>query len=51
MNPSLLLKLFVTAALLSYLASAIALWLCRSTVHGLVSLAGRGASYLPHRSG
>ena len=51
MNPPLLLKLVVTAVLLGYLASVVTLWLCRSTLHGLATLAGRGASYLPHRSG
>ena len=51
MNPSFLLKLFVTAALLGYLVSALALWLCRSTLLGLAACAGRGVSYLPYRSG
>ncbi len=51
MNPSLLLKLFVTAALLGYLVAALGLWLCRSVLHGLIACAGRGAGYLPHRPG
>ena len=48
MNPSLLLKIFVTAALLGFTVTAITLWAVRSSLTGLVQVAHRTAGILPH---
>jgi len=49
MNPSLfLLKIFVTAALLSFTVTAITLWVIRSSLTGLVHTTHRTADSLPH---
>ena len=48
MNPSLLLKLFVTAVLLGFTLAAIVLWMLRFSVSGLAQVAHRTAGNLPH---
>ncbi|GEM_PF-4654270 len=48
MNPSLLLKLFVTAALLGFTLTAITLWVVRFSLGGLVQVASRTTGSLPH---
>jgi hypothetical protein len=48
MNPSLLLKIFVTVALLGFTVTAITLWAVRSSLTGLVRVAHRTAASLPH---
>jgi len=48
MSPSLLLKLFVTAALLGFTVTAITLWALRSSLTGLVHVAHRTSAGLPH---
>jgi hypothetical protein len=48
MNPSLLLKLFVTAVLLGFTVTAITLWALRSSLSGLVHVARRTSAGLPH---
>ncbi len=48
MNHSLLLKIFVTAALLGFVVSAITLWVMRSSLTGLVHVAHRTAGSLTY---
>ena len=48
MNPSLLLKIFVTAVLLGFTVIAITLWALRSSLSGLVHVAHRTSAGLPH---
>jgi hypothetical protein len=48
MNPSLLLKIFVTTALLSFTVTAITLWVIRSSLTGLVQATHRTADSPPH---
>lgn len=48
MNPSLVLKLFVTAALLGFTLTAIVLWMARFSLSSLVQIANRTAGSLPH---
>ena len=48
MNPSLLLKLFVTAILLGFTLTAITIWALRLSINGAVSVAHRTAGMLPH---
>ncbi|GMQ84156.1 MAG: hypothetical protein BMS9Abin06_0918 [Gammaproteobacteria bacterium] len=48
MNYSLLLKIFVTAALLGFTASVITLWAIRSSLAGVVHVAHRTAGSLTY---
>jgi len=48
MHHSLLLKIFFTAALLGFTASAITLWAIRFSLSGMFQVAHRTAVSLPH---
>jgi len=48
MHYSLLLRIFVTAALLGFTASVITLWAIRFSLTGMVQVAHRTAVSLPH---
>jgi len=48
MNPSLLLKIIVTAALLGFTVTAITLWALRSSLAGMVHVAHRTSAGLSH---
>ncbi len=48
MNPSFLLKVFITAALLGFTVTTITLWALRSSLSGLVHVAHRTSAGLPH---
>ncbi len=48
MNPSLLLKIFVTAALLGFTITAITIWVLRSSLTSLVQVAHRTSASLPY---